>query len=109
MTQLDIKPAFEVEVLEGTDTVVQTVWEDGKMAEKEIEVPKGWMVYFPSGHSCRVRKKGEMIRLGFLEGPSLIDMESGDEIANKPISLKETVRRKTKPRKHSAATSGITK
>ncbi len=85
MTQLDVKPSFEVEVLEGHDMVIKTVLEDGKFVEKELKIPKGWMVYFPSGHSCRIRKEAEMVRLGFLNDPSMIDMESG-EPAPKPIS-----------------------
>jgi len=48
--------------------------------EKDIEQDAGWMVYFPSGASIHVWTKEEMERQGFLRNPSLVNMDTGDEV-----------------------------
>ena len=104
----DVKPEFEVEILEGTETITRSFYKDGTFTQKEEKVPKGYMVYFPSGHSIRIRSMTEMRRLGFDQSPNLIDMESGEQIPKSNTSLKETSRRKTKQtRGKPAQTSGV--
>ena len=107
----DIKPAFEVEILEGNEMVTRQFFDDGILKKVEESVPKGWMVYFPAGHSIRVRSETELRRLGFHNAPNLLDMESDDEgvIGTGSLSLKENARRKTRSRKKSASTGGIMK
>jgi len=105
----NIQPAFEVEALEGKEKVTRTFFDDGVMKQETDEVPRGWNVYFPAGHSIRIRSETEMRRLGFLEAPSLLDMESGEAVQSMNMSLKENARRKTRSRKRSSATGGILK
>jgi len=96
--QQDIKPAFEVEILEGTipRQIVKMI--EGEMITETIEEPRGYMVYFPSGHSIRVRNHKDLVSLGFEKAPNLVDMESGDELTlPTQRSLKSEVERKTKP------------
>ena len=90
-----IKPRFEVHPLEGN--VTRTVYEktlkgeEGKFGgfkEKEITEPAGFMVYFPTGASIRVRNDEELERLGFTRTPELVDMESGDVVGVANLSLK---------------------
>lgn len=106
----DVKPEFEVEILEGTEKVIRSFYEDGKFTQKEETIPRGYMVYFPAGHSIRVRSMEEMRRLGFDRAPNLVDMESGEEIPKSNTSLKENTRRRTRKKgMPSAATSGVMK
>lgn len=104
----DVKPEFEVEILEGTEKVIRSFYEKGVFKEVEETVPKGFMVYFPAGHSIRIRHMVEMRRLGFDQAPNLIDMESGEAVPMSNTSLKETSRRKTRvTRGKQAATTGV--
>lgn len=98
MEQMNIKPAYEVEVLEGTISKEVTKMIDGELTTETIQVPKGYMVYFPSGHSIGVATHQGLVDLGLDTAPNLVDMESGDVIS-KPSqhSLKSEVKRKTKP------------
>lgn len=65
-----------------------------------VEMPGAWMVYFPGGHSVRVETKEELIRLGFLEAPPVVDMETGEEIPlSDTLSPKEIVKRSTAARR----------
>ena len=107
--QQDIKPAFEIEALEGTEKVTRSYFDDGVLKNVKEDVPKGWNVYLPSGQSLRIRDKKEMHRLGLLEVPELLDMESDEPVAQPKMSLKTAVRRKTKSRKKPSATSGVMK
>ena len=96
----NLKPKFEVHKLDGTakKRVAKSRYrmdEDGnkELDDKnrpillggfdyeEVDVPAGWMVYFPSGSSIRVWTKEEMERQGFLRAPAMVDMETGDESA----------------------------
>lgn len=67
-------------------------------ADEVVVIPKAWDVYFPSGHSVRIEDEQEMYRLGYLEPPPMIDMETGEEVPTVDVlSPKEIVRRATKP------------
>ena len=105
----DIKPAFEVEKLEGKEIVTRNFYADGVFRQEDEKVDRGFMVYFPNGHSIRVRSEKEMQRLGFMASPELLDMETGDTVQQSNLSLKENTRRKTRSRKSQAATGGIMK
>lgn len=95
MSRQDVKPKFEVEEVDETVTETHIVREDGRNIEKKVEVPYGFNVYFPAGHSMRVRTKEELQRLGFTDSPELVDMESGDTVAKQGYSLKKHVQRNT--------------
>jgi len=47
---------------------------------EDKEVDAGWMVYFPSGASVHIWTKEELERQGFTKQPSLINMETGDDV-----------------------------
>jgi hypothetical protein len=124
----EVKPRFEVHKLTGTGarkiaSPTTQLDEKGKpvldkdglpkllggftYADKEVDA--GWMVYFPNGSSIHVWTKEEMERQGFLESPTLIDMESGEGVPTPDHqSLKDRAEQKervTKNSKQSAATS----
>jgi hypothetical protein len=90
----NVKPRFEVEVLDGSTTETHYSRIDGRNVESTVEVPRGYMVYFPAGHSIRVRTREELHRLGFDHGAELIDMDSGDVIGEAVPSLKQQVQRR---------------
>lgn len=92
---MSIKPRFEVHKLDGK--VKHTIYEKapkgdegkfGGFVAKEVEEDAGYMVYFPTGASIRVRTEDELIRLGFAKDPELVDMESGDIVGVANVSLK---------------------
>lgn len=94
----NVQPKFEVEVLEGKVDRVMTSFEDGQLKTETIEEDAGYMVYFPQGHSIRVRNYTELKRMGLHTAPGLVDMESGEEVqAPQTRSLKSLVDSKTKP------------
>lgn len=66
--------------------------------EEVIVVPRAWDVYFPGGHSVRIEDEKEMYRLGYMNRPPMIDMETGEEVPDSalPLSPKEIVKRNTK-------------
>jgi hypothetical protein len=69
-------------------------------SDETVEIPEGWDVYFPSGHSVRIESRQEMIRLGYMDPPPMIDMETGEEIPTvDTYSPKEIVKRNTQPRR----------
>lgn len=106
--KLDILPRFEVEKLPGTykkmvhkyvpvkDEITGEV--TGRtLTQVEVEVPKGWMVYFPNGSSIHVPTEREMRRLKFDQDPTLIEMNSGEEVEGEfSMSLKSRSARKTR-------------
>jgi len=82
-----VKPRFETHKLEGKRIRrVATCKKDkagkllGGFTFEEQEVDAGWMVYFPNGSSIHVWTKEEMERQGFLSDPTLVDMETGDNM-----------------------------
>ena len=125
MTTQNLRPRFEVHKLDGTGTrriakpKVQ-LDKDGEVVTndkghpillggfdyEDREVDAGWMVYFPSGASIHVWTEEEMIRQGFLEDPTLVDMETGDDMGTASLgslkSLSEQKERisKTSKRAH---------
>lgn len=93
--QQNIKPRYEVH---RNDTMVtETRYrrnEDGINEAYTVEVPYGYDVYFPAGHSIRVATDKELQRLGFEQPPDLIDMDSGESVGTmRPLSLKQQVQR----------------
>lgn len=76
-----LRRQFETEVLEGE--VNQQVIEKHTSAGFEYKTVKqdaGYMVYFPKGHSIRIRTEAELKRLGFDRGAQLVDMETGEVV-----------------------------
>jgi hypothetical protein len=83
----NIKPRFEVHKLDGkkhrrvakpkTDKQGKLI---GGFDFEDIEQDAGWMVYFPNGASIHIWTQEEMERQGFLSAPTLVDMETGDDI-----------------------------
>lgn len=75
----DKLPAYQVRELEGTRK--KTIYEMDKktktLREKEVEVDKGYMVFFPRGHSIHVETEAELRRLGFHRKPN--EVTPGDE------------------------------
>ena len=109
MLQQNIKPRYEVEKVDEMVTETRLVREDGRNVEKKVEVPFGFMVYFPAGHSIRVKTEEELKRLGY-DGPAeLIDEETGDVVGSTAqTSLKRAVQRRTSASKRRpAATSSV--
>lgn len=92
--QTNIQPEYEVETLEGTVVEKQIKRVDGRNVETDVEVPAGYMVFFPRGHSMRVRNDAELARLGFDNPANLIDTESGEVVGPAPRSLKQRISRK---------------
>ena len=85
----NIRPRYEVHKLEGKvehEIFKMRVDDEGKPSggfESEVvDEDAGWMVYFPSGSSIRVRNEEELKRLGFDKSADLVDMDSGDVVGN---------------------------
>jgi hypothetical protein len=105
-----ILPRFEVEEIEGTVTVmIATPQRRKNNAGKSVsngfnfepkEVDGGFMVYFPAGHSIRVKDEQELQRLGFMGPAPLVDMNTGEIVPVSPnVSLKDRAGRKTSNRR----------
>jgi hypothetical protein len=96
--QMNVRPRFETENVNGEVYQRTLAKHDGKgLSYARKKANKGFMVYFPQGHSIHVPNEKELKRLGFHRQAGLIDMESGEEIPmNLNMSLKERVARKTK-------------
>jgi hypothetical protein len=118
---LDFKPTFQCEKVTGDfkRTVMhieEDVREVGPLKNKQIIARRlvqheevfheGYMIYFPQGHSMFVAADDEeqLKRIGVLNEPRVVDMNTGDIIALTP---KEIVERKqlNRPRAH---TGGMT-
>jgi len=101
MIQQDIKPAYEVHPYSGVTTrnVCRIDKKTRQVVCEEVEDTGGYMVYFPKGHSIRVRDDEELAALGFDKPAKLIDMETGDEtgqIAENLLKRSERMTRRTK-------------
>ena len=109
MQNQNIKPRFEVEYVDEKVTETHYVREDGMNVAKEVEVPYGWNVYFPAGHSMRVRTKEELQRLGFDQDAELINEETGEVVGTTAQqSLKRNVaHRQAASRRRKSHTSGV--
>ena len=122
---LDFKPAFQVEKLSGTFTrMVMHIEEDvrsvGPLGNKQVitrkMVPKqetfsdAYMVYFPQGHSLFIASDDEeqLRRIGVLEQPRLVDMNSGEEVpADIALTPKEIVERSQNNRPRNRSVGGL--
>jgi len=111
----NIKPRFEVHKLDGTakKTIVSPKTDKkgkllGGFDYEEVEVDAGWMVYFPNGSSIHVWTEEEMARQGFLQPPTLVNMETGDDMGTTSQgslkSLSEQKERVTRASKHAQTT-----
>ncbi len=81
--QQNIKPQYIVQKLEGKRKhTIASPSDKGGFDYKEIEEPAGYMVFFPSGSSIRVRTDDELKRLGFDSPANLVDMESGEIVGS---------------------------
>lgn len=99
LAQMDVKPRFETEAIKGKTYQRNVYTHDGKgLKATKKETKRGYMVYFPQGHSIHVRDDVELKRLGFHRTPALVDMTTGEELpAQLNTSLKERSARMTKP------------
>lgn len=102
----DYVPAFVVEKLDGTFKKSVTVYEktnpdepdskDRKLVQKEIDVPCGYMVHFPRGHSIHVADVKELDRMGYSAAlVPLIKMDE-DQDGSNPAKLIPNVLKETK-------------
>lgn len=75
-----VRPAFTVEKLEGTRTVVQHIFNPKlrKIQTKEVDVPAGYMVRCAKGHSVRVDEDGLKRIMDGDDTVELVDMETGE-------------------------------
>ena len=114
MQQQQLKPRFQVKKVEGTfvkkvafyETIENEAGEKiGKrLAYKDKECDRGYMVYFPNGASIHIESEEELKRMGYNRPPSLVDMESGDEVAAEAeLDLERDVQRKTRTRHSNAS------
>jgi hypothetical protein len=121
---IDFKPTFQAEKITGNFTrVVMHIEEDvrdvGPLKNKQIIARKlvphtehfteGYMIYFPQGHSLFVAADDEdqLRRIGVMEQPSLVDMNSGEVVpAQYNLSPKEVVLQKQRNRPR-PATGGL--
>ena len=96
MAKQNIKPRFEVHKIEGKvsyTTYKMKTDDEGKpiggFEPTTVKEPGGYMVYFPTGASIRVRTEKELIAMGFSKDPELVDMDTGDVVEQPtPVSLK---------------------
>ena len=125
MPTMDLKPAFQAEKVSGNFyRMVMHIEEDvrnvGPLGNKQIitrrlvpkreEFTEGYMIYFPQGHSMFVAADDleQLTRIGVLEPPRMVDMNSGEEIPNNynlsPKEIVEQSQRRARPR----MTGGLT-
>ena len=123
---LDFKPAFQAEKVHGNFTrMVMHIEEDirkvGPTGNKEVITRKlmpkqevfhdGYMIYFPQGHSMFIAADDEdqLRRIGVLEQPRLVDMNSGEEVPNDmALTPKEIVQRAQMNRPRARSIGGLT-
>lgn len=123
---MDFKPAFQAERVTGKFTrMVMHIEEDvrkvGPLGEKSVitrklvphqeEFTDGYMVYFPQGHSLFIAADDDeqLRRIGVLEQPRLVDMNSGEEVPpDVNLTPKEIVERSQLNRPRRGSTGGLT-
>ena len=89
MPDRNLKPRYEVERLEGTrQREIIKVGKNGEFVKSMVEEPAGFMVYFPSGSSIRVRTEEELRRRGFDVPAPIVDMDTGEVLGVPAGSLK---------------------
>lgn len=108
-----IKRRFQTKKLDGTylkqkAVYVSTLDEDGnktgqkRLEFQEIEMERGWMVYFPNGASIHIQREDELKRMGYDREPELVDLDTGEVIGDgASLDLERHVERKTKTTRHS--------
>lgn len=108
MSNMDIKPRFEVEKITGKfyrtvmkiDEDVREITGASGVTRKVVtrnmkpvreEYTEAYMVYFPQGHSIRVAADDEeqLRRLGILEPQPFVDMNSGEIV---PVGAQQTLK-----------------
>jgi len=95
--QQDIKPRYEVHKEDGTYSrrVAKVDKKTGSIVWEDVETPRGYMVYFPSGASVHLSEE-ELVRQGYDKPAKLVDMDSGDLVGDvTPRSLKSVSEQKT--------------
>lgn len=126
MAEPTIIQAFQVEKVTGKFTRTITTMEEThssrfvngvekitttrKMKAEPEEFTEGYMIYYPQGHSLFVAADDtdQLTRLGVLQDPKLVDMESGEEMPDSyNLTPKEIVQRKERNRPRSSSTGGI--
>lgn len=123
-SNIDFKPSFQAERITGKFTrmvihIEEDVRKVGPLGNKEVitrklvpkleEFSEGYMVYFPQGHSMfiAVDDEDQLRRIGVLEQPRLVDMNSGEEVpADIALTPKELVERKQHNRPRSTRSVG---
>lgn len=104
---MDIKPRFETEAVNQQTYHRTLAKHDGKgLSYAKKKAAKGFMVYFPQGHSIHVPNEKELKRLGFHRSANMVDMVTGEEIPAMNMSLKERVARKTKESRNAQGGEG---
>jgi hypothetical protein len=101
LTNINVRPRFEVVPLEGTREVTVISYERKKLpgtdpvkyrlhrVEKTKKKPNGFMVYFPKGHSLHVTSQKQLEQLGLAGSPTMVDMDSGEEAPMMNRSLQQ--------------------
>lgn len=97
----ELKRRYEVEKLEGTvEREVIKIGKGGAFVKSMVKEPAGFMVYFPSGASIRVKDEEELARQGFDKPATVVDMDSGENMGTAPGSLKaHSEQKQVKPRR----------
>ena len=126
MAGADFKAAFQAEKITGkfyrmVIHIEEDVRKVGPLGNKEIitrkmvpvreEFTEGYMVYFPQGHSnfLAADEVDLLRRIGVLEQPPLVDMNSGEEVpADIALTPKEMVQRSQLNRPRMRSTGGLT-
>ena len=122
---VDFKPTFQCEKVTGrffrmVMHIEEDVREVGPLKDKKIisrklvpkqeEFSEGYMIYFPQGHSMFVAADDteQLQRIGVLEQPQMIDMNSGEVIPMQfNLSPKELVEAKTKAKYRTRTSGGL--
>lgn len=122
----NIKPAFQAEKITGKfkrtiTQIVEDVRMVGPLKDKSIiarkmvpieeEFSEGYMIYYPQGHSIFVAADDtdQLMRLGVLDDPRYVDMESGEEVPDGyNLTPKEIVQRKERNRPRPVTQGGLT-
>lgn len=75
-TMAGARLAYVVVALEGTVKREVTSWsKKAGLVKKLVEVPAGFMVYFPRGHALRIVDKAMLERYGLNGEPNIINMQ----------------------------------
>lgn len=105
--QSRIQPMFEVHAIPEDKEFVRTQIEYEEVAKgsngrpihkrvaKKVKESGGYMVFFPRGHSIRVRNTDELRAMGFHMQAGFVDMESGEVAPVQQVSLRSLSERRT--------------